>query len=202
MKEREYIVSDYSFSDESEFKEAKREAETIEYIRANTDLSDLNKALKLYNRLVERRTLNTVVGFVFLKELQDKIIKAGIISKDKLPNIPISKINNKYGKVTASSLGQGSEKKYVAIAEEYRIKHRNSKIINAFLLIIILAMLVINIMSDRSKISNYEEQITYYKETIANYEEEILDKYAGWKEDLNAREEALRKRESELMQQE
>ena len=48
MKETEYKVAGYVFTDAHTYKEAKREEETVEYIKANTDLNDLNKALKLH----------------------------------------------------------------------------------------------------------------------------------------------------------
>jgi hypothetical protein len=89
VEENKYKVDGYSFTDLQMYKEAKREAETVEYIRANTDLNDLSKTLKLYHKLVERKTLKSAVGIGFLKELQDRILKEGIVSKENLPCIII-----------------------------------------------------------------------------------------------------------------
>jgi hypothetical protein len=91
MQENDKKVAGYLFEDARDFKEAKREEETVEYIKANTDLNDLNKVLKLYHKLAERKTLKTVVGFAFLNELSSKLIDSGLVTKDSLPCIRIEK---------------------------------------------------------------------------------------------------------------
>lgn len=186
MKETEYKISGYSFSDVKEFKEAKREAETIDYIKANTDLNDLNKAVKLYHKLVERQTLKTILGCNFLKELQDRILREGIISPDTLPNIRIEKDSKQY-KAFAYAMEHDREQKIQNFAENYRIKHRNSRIINVFLFVIIAAMLLISFLSKRN--------------VSTNYENDILNKYSAWEEDLKAKEAALEEREAALLKE-
>jgi uncharacterized membrane protein len=173
MKENEYKVAGYSFSDAHDYKEAKREAESIDYIRANTDLNDLNKTIKLYHKLVERKTLKTVVGFTFLKELQERIVKEGIVSKENMPCIQIVK-EEKQIRSYANTLEHEQEQKHLTMIEDYKIRLRNSRIISAFLVGIIIVMIVISIWSDRNIFSNYENK--------------ILDKYSAWEEDLNSRE--------------
>lgn len=179
--EKEYKVSGFSFSEEPDYKEAKRDEETIEYIKANTDLNDLNKALKLYHKLVERKTLKTVVGYTFLKELQERIIKEGIIGRDSIPGIRIDK-NIKELKAYSGAFAQGQEQKHLALLQDYKVKLRNSRIISLSLLLIILAMLLISIFSDRSMFTNYESK--------------IIDKYSAWEEELNAREKIIKEKEA------
>lgn len=183
MKETEYKVAGYSFTDAQAYKEAKREAESIEYIKANTDLSDLNKAVKLYQKLTERKTLKTVVGYGFLKELQERILKEGILSQENIPGIPVEK-DEIIVKAYKTQLDQESEKKHQQIVEDYRIKLKNSRIISLFLALIIIGMLVIAFLNDNVIINN--------KET------EIINKYSQWKEELEAREKALEEREAAL----
>jgi hypothetical protein len=177
MKENEYKVAGYSFSDAHDYKEAKREAETIEYIKANTDLNDLNKAIKLYHKLVERKTLKTVVGFAFLKELQERIVREGIVSKESMPCIQVER-DEKTLKNFTNSLDKEREQKHLEMIENYKIRLRNSRIISAFLAGIIIIMIVISIWSDRNIFSNFEN--------------EILNKYSAWEEDLKAREQLLK----------
>lgn len=184
MKDNEYTVAGYSFSDVHDYKEAKREAETIEYIKANTDLNDLNKAVKLYHKLVERRTLRTVVGFAFLKELQERIVKEGIISKENMPNIRIERDEKKLS-IYSNELAREQEKKHTEMIRSLQARLRNSRIICAFLIAIIIAMFIIAIFSDKS--------------VFINYENEILNKYSAWEEDLGAREKALREQEEKLL---
>jgi hypothetical protein len=186
MKENEYIVAGYSFSDAHDYKEAKREEETIEYIRANTDLDDLNKAVKLYHKLVERKTLKTVVGFAFLKELQERIVREGIVKKENMPCIRVEK-DEKQLRIYSGELAHEQEKTHLEIIRDLNNKLRNSRIICAFLIVIIIAMILISILSDRSVFTNYENQ--------------ILDKYSTWEENLDAREKALQQQEMQQSQE-
>lgn len=181
MGNGEYKVAGYSFEDSHEYKEAKREQETVDYIRANTDLSDINKVLKLYNKLVERKTLKSVVGIIFLNELRDNILKAGIVTIDNLPDIKIEKQIAPI-RVYDNVLEHEQENKHLAMIEDYRIKLKNSRIINAFLAIIIVAMILITVFMDRSMYSIYENK--------------IIDKYEAWQQELESREAALADKEN------
>ncbi len=180
MKENEYKVAGFVFKDSHSYKEAKREEETVEYIKANTDLNDLNKALKLYHKLVERKTLNTVVGYSFLYDLRNKILQAGIVTQENLPNIQIEK-SDKEPRVYDNLLEKEKEQRHIALIEDYKIKLRNSRIISIFLAAIIIIMIVIAVFSDRSMYSIYENQ--------------VIDKYESWQKDLENREKALEERE-------
>lgn len=185
MKDNEYKVAGYLFMDANDYREAKREEETIEYIKANTDLRDINKAVKLYQKLVERKTLKTVVGFAFLNELRDRILREGILTEDKLPCIQVEK-NVKPIRENSGPTNHEAEVKHQKVLEEYRIKLRNTRIVSAFLVVIIIAMFLISIFSNRSIPSDYETK--------------ILDKYAAWEEELDARQQELDQREAELSQ--
>jgi hypothetical protein len=187
MNEQEYKLAGYRFTDMQAYKEVKKELETIEYIRANTDLSEIGKVTKLYHKLVERKTLKTIVGYMFLKELQDKIVNEGIISRESVPAIHIE-VGNKISKTLKTSFGQETVEKQAAKLEDYRIRIRNSRIINIFMVVIIIAMIAISIFSDRS--------------VFINYENEIVNKYASWDEELNNRQKILDEKEKMLEEKE
>lgn len=180
MKKSEYIVAGYAFPDARSYRDAKREEETVEYIKAHTDLNDLNKALKLYHKLVERKTLNTIVGYAFLCELRNNILKAGIVTRENLPNIYVEK-SEMEPRVYEGEMEKEKEQRQLALVEDFRIKLRNSRIISISLAIIILIMIAINVFGDRSMFSIYENQ--------------IIDKYESWQADLEKREKALEERE-------
>ncbi len=175
MNDKEYRIDGFVFTDIDDYYAAKQEAEIIEYIRANTDLEAYTEAVKTYHRLVEQNTLRTAVGLAFLKELQEKILREGIISKANLEGIRIEKNKAKHNSLI-SSRKNGAEDNQEQLAH-YRIKLRNSRIISLFLLAIILCMLIIAIFSDRSVYTNYEKK--------------ILNKYSAWEEELKAREKVL-----------
>ena len=139
VRELEYKLQGYCFTDVEEYREAKREAESIDYIRAKTDLEDLNKVTKLYYKLVDKQTFQSVIGYEFLKELQDKILDGGISTSDTIPWIKVSR------RSSASVIQPDGNGKYQKLAEEYRIRHRNSRIINIFMSVIIAAMLFISL---------------------------------------------------------
>ena len=181
MEGSEYLVSGYSFLDALAYIEGQREAETVDYIRANTDLNDINKTIKLYHKLVERKTLKTVVGYAFLKELQERIINEGIVSRESIPCIKVEK-DEKQLKAYTIPFEQEAEQKHLIKIEEYRISLKNSRIINIFLLGIIIAMILISVFSDRNIFSNYETK--------------IINKYSAWEEELNVRQKALEEREA------
>lgn len=182
-KENEYSVSGYSFTNYQMYKEAKREAETVDYIRANTDLKDRNKLLKLYYKLIERNTLKTIVGYEFLKELQNSILEYGIISKENLPSIPVE-LDHKQLKVYSNELDHINEKKKKEQREEFQIRLRNSRIINIFLVAVILIMFFLTFL--------------FKNHVFGDNEEQILDRYAAWEEELEAREKQLEEREAAL----
>lgn len=187
MSENEYKVAGYSFSDLHDYKEAVRELETVEYIKANTNLDDLNKSVKLYHKLVERKTLKTVIGFAFLKELQERIINEGIINKENIPCIKVEK-DAKQIKIDSGQLSRDAEQNQKLMFEDFRVRIRNLKIISAFLTGIILIMIIISIFSSRSRFTEYENK--------------IINKYSSWQEDLNAKQKELNARENKLDERE
>ena len=183
MNQEDKTILCYTFTNQYDYKEANREAETIDYIKANTDLSDSTKVLKLYHKLIEKQTFKTIIGYEFLKSLRDRIENEGIVGNDKLPLINITRDSKQtIGKVYTGASGQ--EDKYKNLAKEYRIKHRNSRIINAFLLLIVIIMIAIAFYS-RQFVDN-------------SYEEEIINKYAPWEDELVQWEVELKQWEKEL----
>lgn len=184
MRDNEYRLAGYVFIDEYDYKEAKKEEESVEYIKANADLNDLNKTIKLYNKLSERQTFRTVIGMNFLKELREKILKEEIIDEDSLPCIRVEKSGQ--SKSYSGTMMRETESKNKEIIKSLRNKLRNVWIINAFLTLIIAAMILIALFAKNRSYSDIEN--------------EILDKYAAWAEELDARQKELDQKEASLNQ--
>ena len=146
MRQKIYEVNGFAFTDPQEYEEAKKESESIEYMKANTDFNDLSQVTKLYLKLVEHKSMRTVVGYTFLKELQDSIIKKDFIDKDNLPGIQIIKRGRN---IDVLSSIKDPEKKQEGILTDYRIRLRNSRIISIFLLVIIIIMMLIAAFGQR-----------------------------------------------------
>lgn len=136
MKEYEYIVCGYCFNDQEEYSRAQKEAENMNYIRSNTDLANPKIVLKLYHKLIERNTFQTMVGYEFLKELRAKIVTAGLVREKELQPIPIRTIRQ----VDTLEKEQSRLDHYKIKLEEYKVRLNNAKIVIAFCIIIILGI--------------------------------------------------------------
>lgn len=185
MKDNSYRVGGYVFADEYDYKEAKKEEESVEYIKANANLTDLNKTIKLYNKLVERETFRTVIGLNFLKELRERILAEKILDENSLPCIRVEKSGR--SRPYSTAISREAENRYKEQNENLKSKLRSLRIINAFLTLIIAAMILIAVfVRDNS---------------YTDIENEILNKYSAWADELDAREKALRQREAAIEQE-
>ena len=90
-KNGKYDVGEYSFSTNSDYNRALKEKETISYIMANTDMTDMKEVLKVYNMSVEKKSFQTVIGIEFVKNMRRQLIASGIVSGDTIANIPVPK---------------------------------------------------------------------------------------------------------------
>jgi hypothetical protein len=145
--------------------------------------------MKLYHKLTEKQAFQTIVGYEFLKELQVKLIASNTVTLENLPSISI--VNGKHpnsAKEFAQLSAEQRENKLKDRADEYRIKHRNSRIINIFLVIIIAAMIIITLLN--------------VSHITGDYEEAILNKYSSWEEELDAKEKELDEKENILNEKE
>lgn len=180
LSEKEFVVDGFLFSTEKEYEDAKQELESVEYLRNNSDLSIGKTVLKLYNRLIEDHTFHTPIGYQFLKELQDNMINSGIVKVDELVKIYVpAQHRGESSELNALKLNQ-----YKQIAETLKTRYRNSRIINIFLVIIIIVMIGISIYSDKTVFTKFENQ--------------VINKYASWEEELKSKNEKLITREEEL----
>ena len=65
------VVDGFSFDDEDLFKEAKKEAEGVRYMKARVNLQYPDRVLQIYRRMIEQKMFQTQVGYAYLRELQD-----------------------------------------------------------------------------------------------------------------------------------
>jgi hypothetical protein len=183
MGESQNQVNGFIFNTNEDFNRAKEEQEVIEHFKEKVDLSNPNDVLKLYNRFIEKNTFCTPVGYLFLKELQENILKSGIMKPEEIQKInyisPYSGTKAETKEVDSLALN-----KYKDMAQNLKIKLRNSRIINVFFLVIVIAMIIIAIYSDKT--------------VFTNFENEVIDHYASWEEELKLKEKNLEEREAKL----
>lgn len=188
MAENNWLINGLSFHSKDTYLSAKKEDEAIAYLRKNTDLSNGKNALKVYNKLIEKDTFHTIVGYFFLDELRRIIVIHNIADKNQLKDMPI-KDNGNDNKVTGYSRLQMDKElqNYKALHERVVISHRNSRIINLFLVVVIIAMFGISFL-----IKNTENE---------RFENEVVNKNAKWAEELQQKEDELDEREDLLNQE-
>lgn len=182
MKQKErFVIDGYSYETKAEWEEVKREEESIRYIRAKTDLSDPEKAYKVYCGLAEKKTFITPAGLDFLTELRNGLLRAGR-TEDELPGIPVT-LPRRKGKA-AAAFSQEAEGKNKLLADYYRNKLKNARIVMAVLAAVIGIMFLITIFGPDSP--------------LVDAEIKLQDKYASWEQELREREDAVRAKEREL----
>lgn len=168
-KEKTYTYQGFTFRSEAELAEAKKEAEVVAYIRGQADLSNVKTVVKLYNRLIEKGTLTTELGISFLKELRSRAMDSGVVSESSLEPLPaVEKKKEEPAKVMTKDR---------KLMELYRERSRNLAIVVAMLCVVIAVLFAIRLFGTASPFTDYEQK--------------VLNEYAGWKEELTEKEEAL-----------
>lgn len=169
-------VDGYLFESDAQARQAKKEIEGIRYIRAQTRIDDPDVVLKLYNRLIRENVFETVIGFEFLRELQNYLKSIPYIKSESILPIPILKEQTRKEK---------KKNKHMKPNSVYRSRLRIMTIICGILLAIVIGMFAITFISGSSI-------------NIFNYEQQIIDKYEAWEQELDLREQELSQREQIL----
>lgn len=181
MSDDKWVVQSYSFSNINEYEKAKKEQETVAYVRANTNLNNIKVVAKLYSSLIEKETFDTIVGYRFLEELRQILLSEDLLSEEALPFIPVKAKDSKF---IRESVANEQYEKYKNLYEKTNHKKKISIYANFFLAIIIVAMMVLSVMTNHGASSKTEA--------------EILDKYASWAQELQQKEDELNQREELL----
>ncbi|MFA9466874.1 MAG: hypothetical protein ACERKN_21680 [Velocimicrobium sp.] len=186
----QFELDGYIFQNQTDYKKAKKELEAITYIKSNSDLTNARLILKIYNKLLDKGTFQTVIGYVFLKELQQKIREDNSISKEKIRSVKIKDVEKIV--VKEKEINRFEEAKraetYQALYEKERTKKISTKIVIIFLTCIIIGMFLV-------------AQLTPYS-IFTNYEDKIVNKYENWQQELEQKEADLDKREAALIEKE
>ena len=192
VNEKEMVLDGFKFSSKKEFERAMKEKETIGYIVANTNMSDMKAVLKVYNKAIDKKSFQTVVGLEFVNNMRKKLISSGTVMEKNLAYVPVTSKNAVVQKVPAMS------KEAVRNAERYKKAYEEAitgkKIKNmaiAFLIVLLAALVIITV---KSKYSVF----TYFTDYKSNMENELIDKYEKWEQTLDDRQKALEKEEKEL----
>lgn len=180
-----YIVNGFHFESKNMYEKAVKEHTVITSMREKCQLSDGKIALKMYQKAVKEGVFTTVVGYSFLRELRETIVKSGVMKEERLAEIPVKGDVTEPGGGTATRR-IGNPERYKMLYEGQCVLNRRIKIILAALIVLVAALVIIDIKSEYSV-------FTYFTDYKAKMEEELLDKYEHWESELKAREDALEK---------
>lgn len=178
-----YRLEEFEFQTEAAYKEAKKEAEVVAYIRQKTDLNNAATVLQLYDKLVVRGTFTTPVGIAFLKELRGAVLRMGLVEENALRPLPEPAVEEV--KVKKESKPLTKEQKLVQL---YQKRCKNRAMVIVALSCVIAALFCINLFGKNSPFHNYEM--------------EIVNKYAAWADDLTQKQQELHDWENALREQE
>ena len=173
--ENKFTFQGHTFDDEKQLIAAKKEAEAIEYLRSKTDFGNMNMLMKLYNRVLDRGMMETVIGIEFLKEIRDMLVGSGMFTEEQVRPVPllpeVKKLKRRKEIQTRSrerTLLERSERQNTIL-----------KVVCFFLTVLVIGMFVIVLSGT-------------YSPLALRYEERILDKYASWAQELQEKENFLR----------
>lgn len=165
-----------------ERKRARKESDMIRQIRKKMDLSDAKAVLKMYNKLIEDKIFETLVGYTFLEELREVVSKSGLVSEEELAAVPFEEETDEEPDLQRRLLFQ--KNKYQKMYEGQKLLNKKYKIALVALIVMLIGFIFINFKFEYSI-------FTYFTDYKADMEEELIDKYRSWEEDLEAREQKL-----------
>ena len=172
----------FSFCSERDEKLARAEQRKIEYLEARIDYTRPESILHVYDKSIQEQLFKTPVGLLYLKKLQDFLLKQPTIDPVRVQAIPLY---DTYADPQQSFAGADKPTPQAARKKEReKARFQVSVVLNILLVLAICAMFVISFVSDHPNIFNYERA--------------LQDRYASWEQDLAAREQAVRDKEREL----
>ncbi len=184
MAENDLIVGGYRFRSPLDAETARAEEKKIAYIEAHLDRESPETVLRIYNKMLENRIFVTPVGYAYLREIRDFLLRDGMDPETLLP-LPLNDIYSPEAKAAREKVSEIGKEQVDEELKKGKSRLFLSLVLNVLLFITIVAMVIITLISDHPNILNYERV--------------IQNEYAEWKQELTEREKAVREKERELM---
>lgn len=192
-----YMVDGFCFQNKSVYDRAVKEHTVITSMRKKYKLSEGKTAWMVYQKAVKEEVFTTVVGYSFLKELQETIGASGTMKGKSLAEIPVKLEAPASGtegagaaevKVSGSAGWKENPGRYKMLYEGQCLLNRRLKFIVFALIVLVAALVIIDAKSEYSV-------FTYFTDYKTQMEEELINKYEKWESELKAREDALNGKE-------
>lgn len=171
-------VNGYLFGSAGDVELANQELNAAKYIEKKIADKNVNTVLSIYRAALEKKMFRTPVGYSYMHELRNRMIRGGIKPEDIDP-IPLYQV---FG-----NLEDDKPRRVVTVKkkrEPYEKKNAILTMVNIILVILVIVMFIISMSGNRP--------------TVLNYRRALENEYSSWKEELNEREQTIREREREL----
>lgn len=178
------IVGGFVFTNEAEAKQAQKEVEGVKFIKEKLDMDKPEMVLQMYNKMVRQKLFETVVGYSYLKDLQEYLCSIPFVNNDEILPIPVQHLVLEAQMRRNRPVPKKQERvveRYINI--DYKNRYHVMRGIAAALVVCVVAMFAISSTANTP--------------TILNYEQKLIDRYAEWEEELSEREERISEREAE-----
>lgn len=176
----DFYVDGYCFGSIEDAKQAQKEEKEASYFESKIRGKEVQNILAVYDNVLDEKLFKTPVGWEYLKHMQDKIRDMGM-DEDYIRPIPMY-VSFVHGESEQNSVKQRVHP--LKKKEDDSGKLKLSISFNILLVIMVVAMFIITVNSNHPNILNYEKT--------------ILNKYAGWEQELTERENKVREKEAEL----
>lgn len=182
--ENKLKVEHFLFSSEDDADLARKEIKKVEYLQKHIDYSIPQNVLLVYEKANKERIFRTPIGIQYMQTLRDFLIQSGI-EQDKIQPITL------YATYEIKLRTRTEPARKRVIESQKDINKRRLKfsiLINILLVFAVLGMFAIALTSNNPNIINYKNS--------------LVNQYSDWEQELNEREQIIREKELEIIQQE
>ena len=177
----DWVVEGFQFETEQDAALARSEQGRIQRLEEKMDYNNFEMINAVYKKAVDNHVFKTPLGYEFLRKLQN-ILMQDSDGREKPADIPVKAAHSPVVEKIRADLRNPVKK-----PEKKTMALRTSMIINATLLIMVILMFWIT--------------MTGSNPNIVNYKRALQNKYSQWEKELSEREEAVREKERELLQE-
>lgn len=177
------LVNGYCFGSLQDAGQASAESSKVEYFKEKTRGRKAGNLLALYDKLLDEKVFRTPVGWEYLRQLQEEILRSGI-SPEQVRPIPV------YASFTyrvQEDIEKEADRQMTVRAERKARRDKRLRLslcANVLLAVLVAVMFLIALRSDNPNILNYRKVLT--------------NQFSAWEQELTERENELRRKEQEL----
>jgi len=193
------IVDGVLFTDRIMAQRACQEAENIQYVRSKLDMKNPKMVLEMYHRLLAEHVFQTVVGLMYLKELQNYLLTSQELVGEELEPIELPEslkgqaLQEETIEWYAQHLEETKQRERVAGFMKRRAEEKAQQSQKHLRLSLMLSLFLFLVAAGMGVIS-----MTSSHPNIINYENKLINKYETWETDLENREQSLKEQQKEL----